>query len=143
MDGKEIIFVAPYLLLVVVGLCILAWKKWKKHHASRFFRQAERAEQRGERSEAVEAYKAALWKANESPSLELTILCRLAGIYDAAGVEVDFSDYKALIGQFQRLSGKHSGKALDELKQVQGLKKELIGRMPPLGHAAIGTKIGS
>jgi hypothetical protein len=126
---ESILWAIPFLAIAGV---LYAFAIWKKSKGKGLCAQARERLRSGQRGEARELFLQALWKANEEPSLERLILSDLSRLYGDVGPAFPGGDYEVLIGQFEQLSRKKSHKALSEMKQVQALKKELIGRMSRL-----------
>ncbi len=127
MEAVDVLWILPYVVLVAVFYLIYAWKTAR---GRRLLAKARTVSSSGNVREAVRLLKEALWKANEKPGLERSILNDLAQEYRSRGISFDLQDYLILIEQFQDLSKKGSTKAMEELKQVQALKKQIIERMP-------------
>lgn len=105
---------------------------WKLSTARKLLAGADEAIARGDPKGALEQLKEGLWRANEKGSLERAMLERIELLYSKHSVTWDGSDYRLLITQFEQLSRASSQAALEEMKQVQGLKQQLIERMPAL-----------
>lgn len=123
------------ILFAIAAVCFVL-SKVKKGKAKRLTAEAESAWDAGNDSAAISLFKEALWKANEEPALEEKIIASLNALYSKVGIHWDFSGYEALVEQFKWLSKKSSNKAMRELGEVQGLKKEVLDRMPDLNAAA-------
>lgn len=127
-----VVWALPFLAIAGVFHAIALWKRTKGRGLHERGRQLVVSGDARDAREARGVLLAALWKANEEPLMERRILADLDRIYREAGVAFSPDDYEVLIRQFEALSRKGSNKALGELKKVQGVKHELIGRMPPL-----------
>ena len=119
----------PFVILTAVFYCIYLWKTTR---ARKLLTKATTSFGDANAREAVSLLKQALWKANEKPELERSILAKLGQAYQQWMIAFNESDYLILIGQFEQLSQKGSYKALQEVRKVQTLKKQLIDRMPDL-----------
>jgi len=111
---------------------LYAYGMHKQRRGRRLHARAQELLSGGDREQARATLLQSLWNANETPELERRILADLAGLYRDAGVSCDLNDYDVLVRQYEQLAKKHSQKALLELRAVQGLKRQLIDRMPRL-----------
>lgn len=126
MEAEDILWVLPYVILIAVLYSIYLWKTAR---GKKLLAQGRELIRAGNSREGVRLLKEALWKANQKPDLELAILDELVNAYKGCGVIFDAHDYIVLVNQFRELNKKGSGKAVDELKKVQKLKKQVIDRM--------------
>ena len=129
MEAEDILWVLPYLILAGVMYSIYLWKTAR---GKSLLAQSRSLIEAGDQRGGIHLLKEALWKANEKPNLEQQILDEFTRIYQSRGISYDNQDYIVLIDQFRELSKKGSTKALDEMKKVQSLKKQLIDRMPDI-----------
>lgn len=132
MDGEALI---PFLLiggLLAYFVGVLLWKTW------RWRSLLARARATGDDRERVRLLHQALLAANESPGVEGEILAQLDAVYRRHGMPFDASDYRHLMEQFQRLSGRGSGIAFQELVEVQRLKARLVEGFPHLQEGSPG-----
>lgn len=127
MEAEDILWIVPYAILAVGCGSIYVWKTMR---AKRLLARAQSADSSGDPNGRADLLKTALRKANEKPELERSILNELAALYRSCDVSFDARDYRILVEQFQELSRKGSTKAIEELKQIQALKKQIIDRMP-------------
>jgi len=127
MEAEDILWVLPYAILAAVLYSIYLWKTARGRG---LLARSQSLIGAGNLREGVHLLKEALWKANEKPDLEQSILDELTKAYQASGKPFDAHDYILLIGQFRELSKKGSTKAIEEMKKVQKLKKQIIDRMP-------------
>ena len=126
---ETLLWISPFIVIAIVfySIYLLKMRKAKLLHS-----EAEEAERNGEYATAVTLFKQSLWKANEKPEMETSILLSLTDIYKKHNIAFDNGDYEKLIEQFQTLKKKSSRKSLQEMGKVNKLKKELIDRMPEL-----------
>jgi len=127
MEAEDILWVLLYAILAAV-LYAIYW--WKTSRVRSLLGKSQSLIAVGNLRKGVHLLKEALWKTNENPDLEQSILDELAKAYQARGVSFDSQDYILLIGQFRELSKKGSTKAIEEMKKVQKLKRKIIDRMP-------------
>jgi hypothetical protein len=127
MEGTEILGILFFFGIAGIMYSIYIWKTVR---ARRLFAKAKGSAGLGNPGERLRVLKDALWKANEDPHLENSILNEIIDIYRARNISFDSQDYKVLVSQYEQLSKKGSSKAFDEIIKVQTLKKKLIDRMP-------------
>lgn len=119
----------PIVIIMVVFYCIHLRKVARGRS---LLAKAQSSLEYGNATDAVILLKQALWKANEKPELERSILAELGQAYQHRNVAFDPRDYLILVGQYELLAKKGTAKAIEELKKAQLLKKQLIDRMPDL-----------
>lgn len=124
-----VVRMGPFVVLTVVLYCIYLWKTTR---ARKLLTKATSSFGDTNARDAVSLLKQALWKANEKPELERSILAKLGQTFQQGTIAFNEGDYLILIGEFEQLSQKGSYKALQEIRKVQTLKKQLIDRMPNL-----------
>jgi hypothetical protein len=124
---ESILWASPFIVLAIIGYSMYFWKTIQ---GKKLLSKGTSLIDAGCLPQGVNVLKDALWKANEKPELERAIIQKLDRVYKQKNISFDSNNYLVLVTQYRTLSKKKSYIALEEIKKVQALKKQILDKMP-------------